>query len=83
MMVKCKNQRIKSLQDNNSIIDRDYVDNESNEGEIFIQLINLLPFAVQLHKGDKIAQGIILNYNVTDDDVASGERKGGLGSTGS
>ena len=65
------------------IIDRDYVDNESNEGEIFIQLINLLPFAMQLHKGDKIAQGIILNYNVTDDDAASGERKGGLGSTGS
>ena len=83
MMVKCKNQRIKSLQDNNSIIDRDYVDNESNEGEIFIQLINLLPFAVQLYRGDKIAQGIILNYNVTDDDAASGERKGGLGSTGS
>ena len=64
------------------IIDRDYVDNESNEGEIFLQLINLLPFAIQLYRGDKIGQGIIHNYITTDDDAASGERTGGLGSTG-
>ncbi len=59
----------------------DYCDNESNEGEIFFPLINLSPFAIQLRRGDKIGQGIIKTYGVTDDDKASGERTGGLGST--
>ena len=64
------------------IIDADYADNESNEGEIFFQLINFSPFDIQLKKGDKIGQGIIKNYLTTDDDAASGERTGGFGSTG-
>lgn len=64
------------------IIDRDYADNPDNEGEIFFQVINLLPFAVQLKRGDKIGQGIIKSYGVTDDDAASGKRTGGFGSTG-
>lgn len=64
------------------IIDADYCDNPDNEGEIFFQVINLLPFAVQLKRGDKIGQGIIKTYRVTDDDTATGERLGGFGSTG-
>lgn len=64
------------------IIDADYADNESNEGEIFFQLINLSPFDIQLKKGAKIGQGIIKPYLKTDDDAASGERTGGFGSTG-
>lgn len=64
------------------IIDKDYADNPDNEGEIFFQIINLLPFAVKLKKGDKIGQGIIKNYGVTNNDSASGERTGGFGSTG-
>lgn len=63
------------------IIDADYCDNPDNEGEIFFQLINLSPFAIQLKRGDKIGQGIIKSYGVTDDDTASGERVGGFGST--
>jgi len=63
------------------IIDADYADNPDNEGEIFLQLINLGPVPVQLHKGDIIGQGIIKRFEVTDDDAASGERKGGFGST--
>lgn len=63
------------------IIDADYCDNPDNEGEIFFQLINLSPFAIQLKRGDKIGQGIIKSYGVTDDDAASGERVGGFGST--
>lgn len=64
------------------IIDSDYVNNSDNEGEIFFQLINLSPFAIQLKRGDKIGQGIIKTYGTTDDDVAEGERTGGFGSTG-
>lgn len=63
------------------IIDADYVDNPDNEGEIFLQLINLGPAPIYLHKGDIIGQGIIKKFEVTDDDVAEGERTGGLGST--
>ena len=63
------------------IIDADYYNNPDNEGEIFIQLINLFPAPIQLRKGDKIAQAIIRKYYVTEDDVASGMRTGGFGST--
>jgi dUTP pyrophosphatase len=63
------------------IIDADYYNNPDNEGEIFLQLINLSPFNIQLHKGDVIGQGIIKKYEITDDDKAIGERLGGFGST--
>lgn len=64
------------------VIDADYYNNPDNEGEIFFQLINLSPFAIQLHKGDRIGQGIIKPFIVTDDDNAEGERLGGFGSSG-
>lgn len=80
-MEKCKNQRIKSLQDNKLIIDSDYASNKTNDGEIFLQLLNLSPFPIQIKKGDRIGQGIIKHYLVTDDDNATGEREGGMGST--
>lgn len=63
------------------VVDADYCDNVDNEGEIFFQVINLSPFAIQLKRGDRIGQGIIKTYGVTDDDEANGERKGGFGST--
>lgn len=63
------------------IIDADYYNNPDNEGEIFLQLINLSPFNIQLYKGDVIGQGIIKKYEVTNDDKAIGERLGGFGST--
>lgn len=64
------------------IIDADYYNNPDNEGEIFFQLINLAPFAIQLKKGDKIGQGIIHRFETTEDDEARGKRLGGFGSTG-
>lgn len=63
------------------IIDSDYVDNKSNEGHIFFQVINLSPFDIQIKKGDRIGQGIIKNYKKTDDDISIGKRVGGSGST--
>lgn len=63
------------------IIDADYYNNPSNEGEIFFQVINFSPYPIMLHKGDIIGQGIIKTYNVTDDDAAIGVRVGGMGST--
>ena len=64
------------------IVDADYYNNPDNEGEIFVQVINLSPFAIKLKKGDKIAHGIISRYYAVEDDVRDGERTGGFGSTG-
>lgn len=63
------------------IIDADYYNNKSNEGEIYLQLINLSPFNLKVQKGEAIGQGIIKHYLITENDVAGGERIGGFGST--
>ena len=63
-------------------IDSDYYGNPDNDGEIFFQIINLSPFDIILHQGDRIGQGIIYNYLITDGDKAEGIRQGGFGSTG-
>ena len=64
------------------IIDADYYNNPDNEGEIFLQLINVSPFDIRINKGEAIGQGIIKPYLTTEDDMACGERLGGFGSTG-
>ena len=63
------------------IIDSDYYNNPTNEGEIFFQVINLSPYTIKLNKGDVIGQGIIKRYEITEDDEACGDRIGGFGST--
>lgn len=63
------------------IIDAKYVDNEDNEGEIFFQYINLSPYPITIKRGEKIGQAIFCKFYKTDDDNATGERKGGFGST--
>ncbi len=63
------------------IIDSDYVDNPANEGHIFFQVINLSPFDIQIKKGDKIGQGVILNYRTVENDIPGKKRVGGFGST--
>lgn len=63
------------------VIDADYYNNPDNEGEIFLQLINLSPFDIVIQKGEYVGQGIIKNFLTTEDDIACGERLGGFGST--
>ena len=63
------------------IIDADYYNNPSNEGEIFLQILNTTPYHIFIPKGTKIGQGTILPYLTTEDDKASGTRDGGFGST--
>lgn len=72
------------LANSEGIIDADYYNNPDNEGEIFLQLVNLSPIPIHICKGDCIGQGIIKNYKVTDDeafDETRATRMGGLGST--
>ena len=63
------------------IIDADYVDNEDNEGEMFFAFYNLSKETVKLSKGEKIGQGIFMEFFTTEDDEAEGVRTGGFGST--
>jgi dUTP pyrophosphatase len=63
------------------IIDADYYNNPDNEGHIYFQVLNLSPFDIVLSPGDRIGQGIIKKYELTEDDIAEGERVGGFGST--
>ena len=63
------------------IIDRDYYENEDNDGHIMIQVINIKDEDVQIKKGDTVAQAMFQKYLVTDNDSASGVRTGGFGST--
>lgn len=63
------------------IIDADYVDNPDNEGEMFFAFYNLSNDPITLKKGEKMGQGIFINFGITDNDNAEGERIGGFGST--
>ncbi len=64
------------------IIDSDYYENDSNEGNIGFMLFNLTDEVISFKAGTKIMQGIFKKYLVADGDEADGERNGGLGSTG-
>ena len=73
------------LQLNNTvgIIDSDYY-HASNEGHIFVKLTNDSNEGktLTLAAGDAFAQGVFVEYGITFDDDADGERRGGFGSTG-
>lgn len=64
------------------IVDADYYNNDSNEGEIFLQLINYGLRDYQIKKGERIGQGIFLPYLTADDEeIPTTQRTGGFGST--
>lgn len=63
-----------------SIIDSDYYNNPDNEGHIMFAVSN--DFIVFDEPIMRIAQGVFLPYLVADNDNASAERIGGIGSTG-
>lgn len=64
------------------IIDADYANNEENDGNIGICLQNNSHKWQRFKKGDRIMQGVFRTYYTVENDVATGDRKGGTGSTG-
>ncbi len=72
------------LQMNNTvgIIDSDYFYSD-NEGHIFVKMTNASNEGktVEIVSGTGFAQGIFLQYGITEDDAAEGIRNGGFGST--
>lgn len=72
------------LQLNNTvgIIDSDYYYSD-NEGHIYIKMTNANTNdkTVSIKKGEAFAQGIFVEYGITEDDEVSNVRNGGFGST--
>lgn len=67
------------------VIDADYYGNPDNDGEIGFEFYNILDEDVVIKKGEKLGQGIIVEFIKTENDYASMTgmtRSGGFGSTG-
>ena len=70
------------LSDNVAVIDADYYNNPTNEGEIGFMYYNFTGEIAIIKKGEKLGQGIFEKYMLADNDVHGGKRTGGFGSTG-
>lgn len=77
------------LANGTGIIDADYFENASNDGNIGIPVYNYGETSVMIDAGERIAQGIIMKYSITDEDRKAlydledvNDRVGGFGSTG-
>ena len=67
------------------VVDADYYGNPDNDGEIAFEFYNMLDEIVEIKKGEKLGQGIILKFDKIEDDFVSDPyktRAGGFGSTG-
>lgn len=63
------------------IIDADYYGNAGNGGHIFVCLQNEGDNVIEIKKGDRFVQGIFIPYLITDNDITTDTRIGGIGST--
>lgn len=70
------------LANGTGVVDSDYYNNPDNDGNIGIMLYNYGNAPFTINTGDKIAQGVFVNYLTTENDNAIGQRSGGFGSTG-
>ena len=65
------------------VIDSDYFENEENDGNIHLALTNNGDETVVFAEGERIAQGIFMNYLPVEDvkSNSNNKRVGGIGST--
>jgi len=70
------------LANGTGIIDKDYYSNPSNDGNIGIAITNISTKIVEINENERIAQGLFINYLLTDNDNTKNKRIGGIGSTG-
>lgn len=63
------------------VIDKDYYNNNDNEGHIWLKLHNQGDKDYNVKKGDAICQGIFTKFLTIDEDEVLEERVGGIGST--
>lgn len=69
------------LSNTTGVIDSDYYSNESNDGNIGIALYNYSNLPVELKKGERICQGVFVNFLEADNGNTDQKRGGGIGST--
>jgi dUTP pyrophosphatase len=64
------------------VIDADYYNNPTNEGELFLLVYNITNYPVTVPQHERIAQAVFAKVLRTDDDLVNDEvRRGGFGST--
>lgn len=68
------------LENSTGIIDSDYFYSD-NEGHIFIKITNCGEKTCSVNAGDGFAQGVFVEYGITEDDDVKISRNGGIGST--
>ncbi len=72
-----------SLKNSVGLLDADYYDNESNEGEMVVALMNTSGKDLVIKKGDRFCQAVFKKILLADgDEPINPKRKGGMGSTG-
>ncbi len=72
-----------TIPNNVGIIDKDYYENQDNDGAVFVSLYNFGTETVYLLKGERVAQGIFQKYLVSPtEECVTNVRNGGFGSTG-
>lgn len=64
------------------VIDADYYGNPDNDGEIAFEFYNMLDEVVEIKKGEKLGQGLILKFDKVENDYTTNIRRSGWGSTG-
>lgn len=70
------------LANGTGVIDADYYGNADNDGNIGLTLYNYGTETVELKAGEKIMQGVIVDYRISENDCVTTGRYGGFGSTG-
>jgi len=80
---RSSNPKKKGLVLSNSVgvIDKDYYENQDNDGHIMFAFYNVKDEDIMIKKGEAIGQGVFMKYLITDNDKGAGTRTGGFGST--
>jgi dUTP pyrophosphatase len=64
------------------VIDADYYNNPTNEGELFLLVYNITNYPVTVPQNERIAQAVFAKVLRSEDDLVNDEvRRGGFGST--
>ena len=63
------------------VIDADYYNNPDNDGHFILNIINTGNSVQRIPARSRVAQAVFVKYLTVDDDNATGERIGGIGST--
>ena len=70
-----------TLSNSCGVIDADYYNNPDNNGHFILNIINTGNSVQRIPARSRVAQAVFVKYLTVDDDNATGERIGGIGST--